>query len=351
MIFLLILILLAAAFVIFCICMTNITFKVTYRRFAIDRENNLLYLYDEKYKDKYPMREVSFPSGDETLRGYILGEYNDKALAVFSHGIWSGPEEYLPIMTYLVDRGYRVFAYDYTGYDKSTGESAKGLPQSPLDLHAALSYIESDPELSKLKKCILGHSWGGYASTAVLNFDHDVTAACAMSGFNDPYTISVETSKGMLGPVIGSCMGPFIRRKNQSLFGKYGNLSATDGINKANIPVLITHADHDDFIGYETSSIICHKDEITNPKVEYVTITEEPRNNHNDFFLSVDSAKATQEFRAGYAKIEKEFGKGLPPVVPAEKKRSYYATADKERCNQPSPEYFALVADFFDRAL
>ena len=220
-----------------------------------------------------------------------------------------------------------------------------------MDLHAALAYIEKDPDLSKLKKCTLGHSWGGYASTAVLNFDHDVAAACAMSGFNDPYTISVETSKGMLGSVLGSCMGPFIRHKNKKLFGSYADLTATDGINKAGIPVLITHADKDDFIGYKTSSIICHKEEITNPNVAYVTITEEPRNNHNDFFLSVDAAKATQEFRKGYAKVEKEFGKGIPPEVPVEKKRAYYRSADKERCNQPSLEYFALVADFFDRAL
>ena len=149
-----------------------------------------------------------------------------------------------------------------------------------------------------------------------------------MSGFNDAHIISVETSIGMLGSFVGTCMIPFIRAKNRRLFGEYATINAVDGINKSGIPVLITHADKDDVISYDNASIICHKNEITNPNVEYVTITEEPRNNHNDFFLSCESAAATQEFRKGYAAIEKEFGKGFPVVVPKEKRHEYYSKAN-----------------------
>ncbi len=335
----------------FCLWMTEFMFKVTYRRMSVDTEDNLLYMYDEKYSADYPRRQVNFPSGNETLTGYIYGEKNDKALAVFSHGIFSGPDEYLPIITYMVDHGYRVFAYDYTAYNNSTGSSAKGLPQSPLDLHAALTYIENDPELSKLKKVTFGHSWGAFASVAVLNFDHDIKGACAMSGFNDAQTISMETSVGMLGKFVGNCMSPFIRAKNKRLFGEYADINAVDGINRSGIPVLITHADADDVINYNRASIICHRDEITNPKVEYVTITEKPRNNHNDFFLTPESAAATQEFRKGYAKVEKEYGKGFPPEVPKERRHEYYKKADKELCNQPCIEYFEIVRSFLDKAI
>ncbi len=351
MIFLLIILIIAVLFAGFCIWSTCFMFKVTYRRMSVDQEDNLLYLYDEKTRAAYPRRQVSFPSGKETLAGYIYGEDNDKALAVFSHGIFSGPDEYLPIITYMVDHGYRVFAYDYTAYNNSTGDCANGLPQSPLDLHAALTYIENDPELSKLKKVTFGHSWGAFASVAVLNFDHDVTAACAMSGFYDAHIVSMETSIGMFGSFVGNCLSPFIRATNKRRFGKYATINAVDGINKAGIPVLLTHADKDEIISYDRASIICHRDEITNPNVEYVTITESPRNNHNDFFLTCESARATQEFRAGYAEIEKKYGKGMPVVVPREIRHEYYSKADKELCNQPCIEYFDLVCSFFDRAL
>ncbi len=346
-----ILLIAAAAFLGFCIWVTSYMFKSTYHSMSVDQVDNLQYMYDEKYKADYPRRQVSFPSGSETLAGYIYGEENDKALAVFSHGIFSGPDEYLPIITYMVDHGYRVFAYDYTAYNNSTGDSAHGLPQSALDLHAALNYIEKDEELSRLKKVTFGHSWGGFASVAVLNFDHDVAAACAMSGFNDSHTMAMEAAVGLLGGFVGNCLSPFIRAMDRRLFGEYATLNAVDGINRAGIPVLITHADKDETITYNNGSIICHRDEITDPYVEYVTITESPRNNHNDFFLTCESAAATQRFRAGYSEIEKKYGKGFPPVVPQEIKHEYYSKGDKELCNQPSLEYFDTVCSFFDRAL
>lgn len=326
---------------------TGAVFKMSYRRFTVASSDcNLNYLYDH-YRDNYPRREVTFPSGGETLKGYIYGEENDKALIVFSHGIWSGPEEYLGIITYFVDNGFRVFSYDYTAYNGSTGKSAKGLPQSPIDLDAALTFIENEPSLSSLKKCTLGHSWGAFASTAVLNFDHDVAAACAMSGFNDPLTISVETSKMMLG-FFGSLMSPFIGTFNMVLFGKNRKLTAVDGINKANIPVLISHADKDDFIVYGVSSIICKKDLITNPKAEYYTITEEPRNNHNDFFLTADAARETQRVRKEYAELEAKYPK---KDVPVEVKREFYVQVDRTRTNVPCLEYYDLVREFFERSL
>ncbi|MCR5097874.1 MAG: lysophospholipase [Lachnospiraceae bacterium] len=351
MIFLIIALVIILLFIAVCSWITWFMFKVTYRRMSVDNEDNLLYLYDEKTRAAYPRRQISFPSGGETLAGYIYGEENDKALAVFSHGIFSGPDEYLPIITYMIDHGYRVFAYDYTAYNNSTGQSAHGLPQSALDLHAALTYIESDPELSKMKKVTFGHSWGGFASVAVLNFDHDVAAACAMSGFNDGHTVSMEASVGMMGPFLGNILSPFISVLDRIRFGRYATINAVDGINKSGIPVLITHADRDEVITYDNASIICHRAEITNPNVEYVTITEEPRNNHNDFFLTCESAAATQEFRRGYAEIEKKYGKGMPVEVPRQIRHEYYSKADKELCNRPSIEYFETVCGFFDRAL
>ena len=100
---------------------------------------------------------------------------------------------------------------------------------------------------------------------------------------------------------------------NMILFGKYRRLTSVDGINKANIPVLITHADKDDFIVYDVSSIICQKDRITNPKAEYYTVTEEPRNNHNDFFLTAKAAEVTQKVRKEYAELEAKYPKKNVP--------------------------------------
>lgn len=345
-------ILLIVLLVIFMLLVITLAvFKNSYGRFSVDPDVTE-YLYDH-FRDRYPRREVFFPSDGETLKGYVFGEENEKALIVFSHGIWSGHEQYLSFLTYFIDKGYRVFAYDYRGYNGSTGEDARGLPESPVDLKSALDYVRSDNSIIKkkdgtdLKILTMGHSWGAYASTAVLNLDDGVFAACAMSGFDDPVTISVETGKMMLGPVAG-LMGPFINLVNGVMFGKNKRLIAHEGINKSNIPVLLTHADRDAFIALNVSSIVCHKDEITNPNVKYHIITENPRDNHNDFFLTAEAAAETQKIRAEFEEISKKYKKG---EVPRDLRHEFFSKVDKVKANQPCTEYYELIDAFFTEAL
>lgn len=58
---------------------------------------------------------VSFKSGDNNLRGYLYGQGQDQGLVVVAHGLGGGADSYLPQITYFVDQGWRVFAYDATG--------------------------------------------------------------------------------------------------------------------------------------------------------------------------------------------------------------------------------------------
>ena len=291
--FLKILIIVVLVILLIFFVVTEIIFHTTYRPIQ-NSESNIPEHY-EGFKNAYKREIVHFKSGDNILQGYIYGEIEeDKPLIVFSHGIWSYPEEYMTMLAWFLDRGYIIFAYDYTAYNGSEGKNARGLPQSALDQNAALTFIESEPRLKNLKKVTLGHSWGAYASTAGLNFDHNVLAACAMSGFNDPLKISIEAGKMMMGP-IAVCMTPFVSMVNRVRFGKYHRLLAVDGINHANIPVLLTHGTGDEFIVYDVSSIICQRDKISNDKVSYITIDEEGRNGHNDFFMSKEGAEALYE--------------------------------------------------------
>ena len=73
-----ILLIAVAAFIAFCIWVTDYMFKSTYRSMSVDQVDNLQYMYDEKYKADYPRSQVSFPSGNETLAGYIYGEENER---------------------------------------------------------------------------------------------------------------------------------------------------------------------------------------------------------------------------------------------------------------------------------
>lgn len=297
-------------------------------------------------KDKYPRTPVSFYSGKNRLQGYIYGEENDKGLIVFSHGIGSGHENYIMNILWFADHGWRIFAFDNTGSCESEGKGTRGLSQSALDLDAALTYIEKDEELSKMKKVLCGHSWGGYAVTAVLNFHHDITASVSISGYCKPLDMIIEEGRGILGK-FAYAQYPNIWLNNKMIFGKHSGLSAIDGINHVRIPVLIIHGDGDKKINYRGASIISKKSAIKNPNVQYLTISDKGRNGHNSIFYSAEAAEYLEKFEREKKKLEKEYDGKLPNDVEAD----FYAKADKRIANGQNTELYEKINRFYEAAL
>lgn len=311
-----------------------------------DRNKAATWFYDH-YEKEYPREEVSFKSGDNTLKGYIYGMDNNKGLIVFAHGIGSGHEMYLSLITRLVDCGWRVFAYDATGSGYSEGEGTKGLAQSVLDLDNALTYAESDARLNILDKFVLGHSWGGYAAAAVLNYDHDVKADITMSGYNTPFEELSETCGGRYG-VWGKLLDPVVWLYNKVKFGSNSSISAVDGINKSGIPVLVLHGNDDDVIDYNGAAIIAHKSEITNPNAEYKVFDEEGRNGHNSYFYTPEYKKYKEEFiTPKLDELENKYGDDIPD----DEYIKFVDMIDKEMYNSTNDELIKLIDDFFSKNL
>ncbi len=309
-----------------------------------DKRFTANYSYED-FADSMDRKEVSFSSGENTLEGFIYGENHTKGLVVFAHGIDVYHETYITLLKGLYDRGYKVFTYNATGTCGSTGESTIGLVQSALDLDAALTYAETDPELSDMPFLLLGHSWGGYAAAAVLNFDHDVSASVSLSGYCDSVAELEETLDGRFGGV-SKLFYPYIKIINKSVFGENADLSAVDGINKSDVPVLIVHADNDPKITYKGASIISKSDLITNPNVEYFTFSEENRNDHGSYLYSAECAKYRKEINSGYDKIDNKNGELSSDV--AEK---YWSNVNRLKYNIAATDVIDLIDNFYDKEL
>lgn len=295
--------------------------------------------YYEHYQAEYPRTEVEFKSGDNTLKGYIYGIDNGKGLLVFAHGIGEGHESYLKSLLWFVDNGWRVFAYDATGSGHSEGAGTRGLPQSALDLDAALTFAESDPRLNSLPVFLMGHSWGGYAVTAVLNFDHKIAGAASIAGYNKPIDMILEWTEDSLGG-IRYLMYPFVQIYSAALFGQYSGMTAVDGINKSNIPVLIIHGTEDGTIGYDKSSIISERENITNPNAQYLTIDG---GGHNNIFYTAEALEYINEFNKDYRVIYEQYNGDIPEDVLVE----IYSGSDRELINTPNEELLSQIENFF----
>lgn len=301
-------------------------------RFTID-------YYYKHYENNYPREEVEFKSGKNTLKGFIYGAENDKGLLVFAHGIGSGHENYMKDLLWFVDNGWRVFAYDATGSGYSEGDGTRGLPQSALDLDAALTFVENDERLNSLPVCLMGHSWGGYAVTAVLNFEHKVTAVASIAGYNEPFEKILEEAEGIMGG-FRYAMIPFIWTYNTALFGQYAGLTAVDGINKSNAPVMIIHGTDDKKIGYNVASIISKSDKITNPNAEFVTLNGIA---HSNMFYTPEAREYIDKFNAEYKRVYDSYGGEIPDA----EREKIYADSDRELLNTPNAELLTRIENFF----
>jgi len=304
------------------------------------------YMRWEDYKD-FERETVTFPSGDETLTGYIYGKENtSKGLVVISHGLGSYSEGYIGETKYFVDNGFMVFAYDNTGSGASTGDSCIGLVQSVIDLDNALTYVEHSPVFDGLPICLYGHSWGGYATTAILNYDHDIIAVASLAGYNDSLEEMTYVGKSLLG-AFAYIERPFLWMTLRATFGDKMNLTAVGGINRApHTAVMIIQGDQDDFVGFDGPCIYANRNKIKRDDVQFVLL--EGREHSN---LMMDQSA---ERLAYMEKLDEEYNlimEQYPDEVPDEVKKSWNDTIDKELTSKIDEELFEKIVDFYIEAI
>ena len=317
----------------------------TYQR-QLPRGNVLSLAFDD-YADEYTRTAVEFTLDGKTLRGYVYGpENNDRGLVVFRHGIFSEHRDYLAMIMALVDKGWKVFAYDAIGCGESGGDNVVGMAQSAIDVHAALQFVKESGMAGNLPVALWGHSWGGYGVAAALNYGDDVFACVTMSGFNDPCDILYETSERMLGG-LGVTQRPTLWLNNKLAFGNNANLTGVDGINKSGIPVMIVHGTADTVVRYDTTGIIAQRDRITNDKVTYWIADEEGRDGHNTYFYAPDSYAYLTQVYAKWGELSERFDGD----VPESEARALRDEVDVLRANTADPMLINAIDEFLASAL
>jgi pimeloyl-ACP methyl ester carboxylesterase len=336
-----------AAFIFIFSAGSMIFFKSVYDS-HFQRTEKLEYSGYLGYKDLhgYDRTMVEFESGKNTLKGYIYGEKNTKGLVVIAHGLGFGADDYMAETVYFADHGWRVFSFDCTGTHESEGKNTVGLPQSMLDLKAALNYIKDNDGLRGLPIMLYGHSWGAYAVTAILNYDFDISAVTSIAGFNSPMELANEQVKSMLG-AFSYIEYPFEWMYQTMLFGSITGITAVDGINKTDIPVMIIHGKKDESISYNGASIISHKDKITNPNVIYKTCSAENRDGHKTLFRSAAAMEYAKILNEEYKKLFDSYnGK-----VPDKARVKFYTGVDKFRTSELDKDFMNEINSFFEKNL
>jgi pimeloyl-ACP methyl ester carboxylesterase len=295
------------SFVLLGFLAVEIMFLMNFARVERVAAADTTYTRYEDFAD-FPRTEVSFLSGKNRLDGYIYGSGNDKGLVVFVHGFGGGSDDYLSQYEYLVNKGFRVFAYDGTGVYGSEGSGRMSFYQSTLDLAAALDYINSDSALSKLPLALMGHSQGGFAVCSVLAYPEaaNVKAVVGIAAPNGAGDIIKEAMEQMLGGVAPIAM-PFIALADSEDFGS-GAVTAVEGINATDVSVLLFQGAADEVVTPERTAVTHYKDDFTNPNVQVIMCENEWDKSHEAIVYSKDAYFYMEAVNKAYADYKAENG-------------------------------------------
>ena len=165
--------------------------------------------------------------------------------------------------------------------------------------------------------------------------------------FDSPIREISETGAKLLGgryKIIDFYISVYIRMK----FGKYYDLKAVDGINKADIPVLVVHGSNDKTVRYDGAAIINQKKKIKNKHVKYKVMKERGRRGHNTYLFSKKAIKyINNELNPAYEALWDEYY----GTIPEDALVKFFASADADLVNEINLELVGDIDEFFNKQL
>ena len=231
-----------------------------------------------------------FRSGRNRLAGYLWNESGTRGLIVFAHGMGTEVEYYLPEIHHFASQGYKVFAFEYSGYCGSSGHFY-GFPQAVIDLKNALDFVDD----GSLPVILMGHSMGAYAVCAVGQCtDKHVDGIVAYAPFfsSDEAVIAQATGKNQK---CGRLLCGLILPIQRLLFGKNCNPTTVAGLSPANVPTLVLQGSNDVEVTPDGCSLYAHRDKLSDAPVTFRLVDEKGSNGHMTIVRKKDSQTVNED--------------------------------------------------------
>ena len=262
-------------------------------------------LFKNEYFPDLISEKVTFPTSDKnTLTGYFYHytDFKKDQVVIFAHGYGNGHKRYLDVINYLAQEGFLVFSYDMTSFDESEGKGIHSFPQGVIDLQNAISFVTRKSKYRGLPISLVGHSWGAYSVSTVLNVYPKVKKVVAMSGFNKSADIVRAHSEEWAGDKAPE-VDPYIETYERHCYKNYANLTSLDGFKKSKAEIFIIHSDDDETVPIAAGLEMYLKEMKDNPRFKY---TRFKNRGHGTVYYSKDGREYFKAFQREYNNAMKQ---------------------------------------------
>lgn len=304
-----------------------------------EKDGIIPYLSYKDFKDlKY--YESNFKNSIGLNIKYFIYHYDnfktDKYI-LFCHGMGPGHTAYLREIEHLARNGYLVLTLDYTGCDKSEGETLISVNEPTRDVHDLLMYVKSgvNPILSTLKEMeviVVGHSLGAYTALNTINIHNDIKKAVVISGF----TSIIDEFKAISHIPFGFIFND-IKRFEKNALKDYYDISNKEYLKKTKDNILFIHSKDDAVVPIKASPIKYIKNK---PNIE-VIITDGKGHNPN---YTVDAVKYMREVFGNYASLVKDGT--LKTIVD---KKDFMKDKDIFKMTEQDEEIYQKIFSFIEK--
>lgn len=228
-------------------------------------------------------REV-FNNGTNDLVGYFYHyeNYRDNKVIIFAHGYGNGHRRYLDVIDYLCQKGFLVFSYDMTSFDESVAPGIRSFVQGVIDLENAIDFVSNKSKYKGLPISLMGHSWGAYSVSTVLNVCPNIESVVEVSGFNSSEEL-IRIHKEEYAGEDAPSVEPYISTYEEYYFGRYAKFTAISGFNSTSAKILCIHSEDDKTVPIDAGLNHYKKDFNKNPRFDFKTLKN---SGHGEVFYS-----------------------------------------------------------------
>lgn len=141
---------------------------------------------EHDHPDNYGLRFRQYwipTAGDDRLNAWFFPADNPVGTVVHCHGNAGNISAHFKFVGWLPAQGWNVLCFDYRGYGQSDGKVTRS--STIDDVHAAIRFAATLPEVDADRVCVIGQSLGGTVAIAALaEDDHGVRGLCIDGAFS-----------------------------------------------------------------------------------------------------------------------------------------------------------------------